>query len=239
MSPAVFQEEVKKKSEEFGVPADMTKLTAKELIVKKDQVEGSIKELMSALESHGVTLTEPLVDGGGFPRSDVDIHGIRILRNQIATLQNDHKEIMDNIEKALHQIHQEAKETGTIRRSSGGALSHSDAEDLVKLVIGKISEIGEGSPADRAGLKEGDLLVSFGTVNKYNFDSLQDIQRVVQNSIGRDVDIKIIRGNGGNGRSMQRMVLTPKEWSGRGVLGCRLLPFDPNSQVDMSSSSGN
>jgi hypothetical protein len=34
----------------------------------------------------GVGLTGNLVDEDGFPRADVDVHGIRIIRNQLASM---------------------------------------------------------------------------------------------------------------------------------------------------------
>ena len=74
--------------------------------------------LLSFSLKHGMGMKEPLVDSSGFPRSDVDVHTIRTLRNQIVRLQNDHRQIMNDIEQALHQIHQEAKATGNVRSTS-------------------------------------------------------------------------------------------------------------------------
>ena len=45
----------------------------------------------------------------------------------------------------------------------------------------KIDLVSEGSPADDAGLKVGDLVIEFGTQNATNFKSLAEIGQLVQN----------------------------------------------------------
>lgn len=45
----------------------------------------------------------------GFPRADVDVHAVRISRNQVIRLQNDHKALMREVEGALQALHEEAR----------------------------------------------------------------------------------------------------------------------------------
>jgi len=74
----------------------------------------SLQSEKTHLESHISQLTSNNVDGGlvdesGFPRSDVDVHGIREIRNQLARAQNDYKALMSKVEKAMLEYHRLSK----------------------------------------------------------------------------------------------------------------------------------
>jgi 26S proteasome non-ATPase regulatory subunit 9 len=66
-----------------------------------------------------------------------------------------------------------------------------------------------------------DLIVEFGSVNASNFRTLQDIGTVVNHSQGNSVSIKVKRHD-----KMLRLSLTPHAWSGRGLLGCNIIPVE-------------
>lgn len=66
-----------------------------------------------------------------------------------------------------------------------------------------------------------DFILSFGTVKYENFKSLQDIGAVVQHSVKRNVPVTVRRGD-----LIQYLVLTPKEWSGKGLLGCNIVQIE-------------
>ena len=71
---------------------------------------------------------------------------------------------------------------------------------------------------------DNDLIISFGSVNKYTFTALSDIQSVVVNSVGSEIEVKVLRDMTGGGRKVCKVLkLVPREWSGRGVLGCRIV----------------
>ena len=48
----------------------------------------------------------------GFPRADIDVHGVRIDRNAIIRLTNDHKAISKQLEELLHKLHALARCVG-------------------------------------------------------------------------------------------------------------------------------
>ena len=50
-------------------------------------------------------LNNPLVDGEGFPRADLDIFETRKLRNRHACLQTDYKNLMKKLEAQLFGLH--------------------------------------------------------------------------------------------------------------------------------------
>lgn len=52
--------------------------------------------------SHRVSMEEPLVDAQHFPRNDVDVYEIRLLRVRIIYTRNDLRATMDRIEKGLN-----------------------------------------------------------------------------------------------------------------------------------------
>merc|ERR1712083_47785 len=82
----------------------------------------------------------------------------------------------------------------------------------------KVEFVNIGSPAQDAGMRSGDLVVEFGTQNNSNFKSLMDIGQLVTNSQNKNVRIKLIRNH-----QMITLTLVPKLWSGKGLLGCKMV----------------
>jgi len=91
-----------------------------------------------------------------------------------------------------------------------------------------IDQVFRASPAEEAGLKAGDMLVTFGSVDTENHSNFTAIVNLVQNSVGRPVRVVVQRKGeeGGTGRSSSSrrvtLSLIPHTWSGRGLLGCHL-----------------
>lgn len=54
-----------------------------------------------------------LVDEESYPRSDIDIYKVREARQKIICLQNDHRELMTQIESLLHRFHAEERSSST------------------------------------------------------------------------------------------------------------------------------
>jgi len=83
------------------IPEDL-----KELMDRKEKLESEIMEISSYLTGPGMPgVKGKLVDEQGFPRSDLDIVSIRTARNRLACLNTDHCEVMQRIEKRLHEVH--------------------------------------------------------------------------------------------------------------------------------------
>ncbi|XP_054629126.1 26S proteasome non-ATPase regulatory subunit 9 [Dunckerocampus dactyliophorus] len=191
----------------------------KNLIKKKDDIEEQIKAYYDVLEDQGVGLDGPLVDAEGYPRSDVNLYQIRTARHNISCLQNDHKAIMVEIEEALHRLH--AREKAKRQRDE----TEAQEEAMVLQVtlppaFARVDTVMQGSPASGAGLKVGDEVIEFGSVNTENFQSLHNIASVVQHSEGKPLRVTVIRAG-----QKAHMSLTPQRWSGRGLLGCNIVPI--------------
>jgi 26S proteasome regulatory subunit N4 len=116
----------------------------------------------------------------------------------------------------------------------------------------KVNSVVEGSPAARAGMKVGDKIRSFGSVNWMNHENLSKVADLVQCSEGvrylsiylltyrcsglsgvstnheqSPILIKVDRQNAsGQEPTNLSLLLTPcRNWGGRGLLGCHLLPL--------------
>ena len=85
-----------------------------------------------------------------------------------------------------------------------------------------IDVVSDGSPAQTAGLKVGDAVVSFGSVDTSNFNGdLKAIAGVVQTSQDKSVRVQVVRD-----RRVVTLTLKPQRWSGRGLLGCNIKPLE-------------
>ncbi|TMS03528.1 26S proteasome non-ATPase regulatory subunit 9 [Larimichthys crocea] len=211
---------MKMTGENSSLSSEITMEDVKNLIKKKDEIEEQIKAYYDVLEDQGVGVEGALVDEEGYPRSDVNLYQIRTARHNVSCLQNDHKDIMVEIEEALHKLH--AREKAKRQQDETGAQDEA-MEQQVTLPppFARVDAVTQGSPACGAGLRVGDEVIEFGSVNTANFQNLQNIASVVQHSEGKSLRVAVIR----DGQKAQ-MSLTPQRWSGRGLLGCNIVPIN-------------
>ncbi|XP_066143367.1 26S proteasome non-ATPase regulatory subunit 9 [Euwallacea fornicatus] len=189
-----------------------------QLMSQKDKIEGEIQELTSILTQNSVGMHEPLVDPEGFPINSIDIYQVRHARHRIICLQNDHKALMKQIENGLQGYYSvtssdEAMDTQPLDLGSNKAslITH-------KTPFAKVTVVTEGSPSDYAGIRAGDEIVEFGSVNCKNFKTITDMVTVVQHSQGSQVGLKLKRGD-----HFVTVGLVPKKWAGKGLLGCNIV----------------
>ncbi|KAL0491320.1 26S proteasome non-ATPase regulatory subunit 9 [Acrasis kona] len=200
----------------------VTSQTIKQLIKQKDDLEDEIKELIKMLQASPAGVKGSLVDADGFPRNDVDVNVIREMRHSLICKQNDFTNIMKKIEEDMFVLHKQLKEE---KEKNGGAKEEQKIkpiipqEELLPFVF--VNSVAPSSPAESAGLQPSDKITMFGSVDKKQVDShgLQIISELVSHNIGQPLTIKLLR----NGNPMV-LKLTPRTWSGRGYLGCHLLP---------------
>jgi len=209
-------------------------LSFAELQAKKDNIEAEMSALSSVLDSHGVDMNTRLVTPDGFPRADLDVAQIRTTRSRIIYLRNDYKVLMAVIEKHIHEHF--ARQTQNTRAeaftNTEGPLATEESSPSRSLqVLGspfaKVNSVVAGSPAESAGLKAGDEVRNFGYVNQSNHDGLKKMAECVQGNEGRDVLVKISRASStGQRRQELQLTLRPRrDWGGRGLLGCHILPL--------------
>lgn len=175
---------------------------------------------------------------------------VRTTRARIIHLQNDLKGLYDRIEKALHAHHaslREAAEAASAARTTGtaGAAGSSSTDDAALLApFARVNDVVSGSPADNAGLKAGDKILKFGEVNWMNHEKLSKLAETVAQNVEvscygrkfccisrrltermqRPISIRVARD--GESSAQLDLQLTPRRnWGGRGMLGCHLLPL--------------
>nr|KMM71476.1 26S proteasome non-ATPase regulatory subunit 9 [Coccidioides posadasii RMSCC 3488] len=222
----------------LGAERDISKMSMHELFKEKEQLEVELKVLSEVLQSHGVNMETPLTTFDGYPRDDLDIAQIRTTRARIIYLRNDHKAVMAKIEQVVHAYFADMRE-----REAGGEAPESSrvppvgpefSEEtpsnqnvLAETPFARVNSVAEGSPAAEAGMKVGDKIRGFGTVNWMNHQDLRKISEVVQNSEDIPIIVRVTRSSdSGQGPTNLSLRLTPRRhWGGRGLLGCHLVPL--------------
>jgi 26S proteasome non-ATPase regulatory subunit 9 len=198
----------------------------KELVLKKDALEEEIKELIKSLELTPVGVKGPLTDRDGFPRNDIDVNAIREMRHDLVCKQNDHINLMKQIEKDMAELHTKLREQKEKERAERGEVAPPKQEEpkIEKQLdpFVKVNRVDADSPAERAGLHEGDEITQFGSVDKDQVTQfgLKVLSELVQRNVGNAVMIKVLR----RGQTVT-VRLIPQRWSGVGFLGCHLLPI--------------
>ena len=152
-----------------------------------------------------------LITPDGFPRADLDVaqsmcnppHGVsaqfpdnftvRTTRSRIIYLRNDYKDLMNVIEKHIHEHFARQAENGKDDEpmTDGGPSNSTASSSLLpasSLPLGpafaKVNNVVAGSPAESAGLKAGDEIRNFGYVNNTNHDGLKRVAECVQGNEG-------------------------------------------------------
>ncbi|KAK2059872.1 26S proteasome non-ATPase regulatory subunit 9 [Colletotrichum caudatum] len=210
------------------VNGNLGRLTFSELQEKKDGVEAELKALGAVLDSHGADMNTSLTTRDGFPRSDIDVAQVRTTRARIVHLRNDYKDLMSMIEKHLHEHFaslQEDDETEAQPAGSAGFLTNHSTPHPLEEPFAKVNSVVSGSPADAAGLEPADEIRNFGYVNRSNHDNLKKMAECVQGNEDQPISVRVSRLRSGARQELQ-LTLTPRRnWGGRGLLGCHILPF--------------
>ncbi|KAK5047827.1 hypothetical protein LTR84_006492 [Exophiala bonariae] len=207
-------------------------LTLQQLIVRKDNLEAELKALGAVLDSHGVTMQTTLTTFDGFPRSDIDVAQVRVTRARIISLRNDWKDLMDRIEKGLHEHHAKYQASDEYKQSllqpqSNPTPTPAPQQQLPtpETPFAKVNSVEPSSPAHEAGLKAGDLIRRFGSVVWSNHERLRKVGEVVGQNLGRPIQVVVSRGGATDGQELD-LKLTPRQnWGGRGSLGCHIVPI--------------
>ncbi|KAI8933547.1 hypothetical protein NX059_009283 [Plenodomus lindquistii] len=164
----------------------------------------------------------------GFPRSDIDVAQIRTTRARIIRLKNDYKDLMSRIEKGLHEHHARLAEQAQSPATAGqGVNGFSAPPAALEAPFAKVNSVVADSPAEAAGLKVGDTITKFGWVDWTNHERLSRVAEAVSQNEGMPLTVKVLRPNasGGPAETVQMQLTPRRNWGGRGLLGCHLLPL--------------
>ena len=168
----------------------------------------------------------------GFPRADIDVAQIRTTRARIVRLKNDHKSLMVQLENAIHEHFAAGKSAENLTSASATApptaLTASTttapavqaSNGAIEPPFARVNTVVPGSPAEQAGLQAGDRVTRFGSVNWTNHERLSRVAGVVQQNENRQIAVKILRDS----QALQLELTPRRDWGGRGLLGCHLVP---------------
>lgn len=188
------------------------------LATLKDKIESQLTVLSGMLSSLNADMRTPLVRDG-FPRSDIDVVGIRLVRVRIIRLQNDLKNVCARLATAM-----EAVFASGASPTLNGHVNESGALEVIadkETPFAIVTEVDARGPAYAGGLRDQDLVVSVdGDITANNHNQLSAVATRVRSSQGTPIRLTILR----NGNSMNVSVL-PSPWVGQGLLGCRLVLF--------------
>ncbi|MCP9265074.1 putative 26S proteasome non-ATPase regulatory subunit 9 [Dirofilaria immitis] len=194
------------------------------LIAERDEIDRRIAkeeeilkmDFSNLLVKNNIDMQRSLVDAEGFPITSVDVYSVRRARYAIICAQNDRQKLTSEIEKLclsyisktrLHNStqffseHEKVDGISTVHRTSNAPFA-------------TIAKVMESSPAFRAGLKDGDQLIQFGSLHAGNFSDIKELRKPIR--------VTVLRNN----RPI-RLELIPQAWSGKGTLGCSVLPVTP------------
>ena len=69
--------------------------------------------------------------------------------------------LLKRIEQGLHSLHSQARETAMDQDSAAARTEEEAGAPFARVMV-----VVTGSPADKAGIRQGDLVIKFGTVSK-------------------------------------------------------------------------
>lgn len=153
-----------------------------------------------------------------------------------AALTNDHKALSKQVEQLLHHLHSLSNEAGGAPSAPAPAAPAPAAPLPLAAAAAAagggyagppppppfavIDELTPGSPAAEAGLQLGDQLCRFGEVTRDAPSTLQAVAAALAAHEGRPVAAVVLRQG-----APVALQLTPRQWGGRGLLGCHLRPL--------------
>jgi 26S proteasome non-ATPase regulatory subunit 9 len=116
---------------------------------------------------------------------------VRTTRARIIYLRNDHKALMNVIEKFLHEHFARQAAIGTSEDNTNETTNRDILSSFSSSTVhpagppfAKVNSVVSNSPADTAGLKAGDEIRNFGYVNYTNNDGLKRVGECVLGNEG-------------------------------------------------------
>lgn len=191
----------------------------------KTEIESQLSTLFDVLvHYYNADMNTELLTSEGFPRSDIDVLGIRLVRVRIIRLRNDHKDILQCIEGKL--IEQFQGNNVPLNDNDNPDLTNQssnreESDSIPSIPFVKVLEVVPNSPASTSGLKDGDKVAQFGNIHIATPNKITSIAELVRGSINRSITVKVIRDS-----SVISLQVRPNNtWGGQGVLGCRITPL--------------
>lgn len=191
--------------------AELATFNYAQLARAKSEIETALDRLFTLLtEKYNFDMDSPLVVDD-FPRADIDVVLIRMLRIKIIRLRNDHREVLRLLETKLAE---QFRTGGAVEVPEQPAAAPT-ARSLTPFAL--VQHVAPASPAAAAGLLVNDKIVLFGNLTS---GGLAAISEKVRLSVGQKIRVAVLRGS-----RMENLDLTPGPWAGRGLLGCQIVQY--------------
>ncbi|RLV85518.1 putative 26S proteasome regulatory subunit p27 [Meyerozyma sp. JA9] len=194
---------------------DFNALNYRQLAAVKSDIETQLSALFDMLTNNfAADMSTPLVTEDGFPRNDIDVVSIRLVRVRIVMLKNDLKAVLELLEEKLQQ-----QFSGPTQSAPAPVAAPVPVEQLVPFAV--VTEMADESPAKKAGLQLHDKIVYFDDINAANHNRLQAIAGHLRSRQDQEVQVLVLR----EGEKVRLQLVPSDNWSGNGLLGCRLVPL--------------
>ncbi|KAK8803707.1 hypothetical protein WA158_001401 [Blastocystis sp. Blastoise] len=197
-------------------------------LTMENRMNTIIQSLNAPLPSGGIPpgLSGNLIDKDDFPRDDIDIYHIRLLRHELNCLKTDYVEINTKLEQLTKQIFSMQNNNETIHPIAMNETKQiiKSTPEIVLKPIAFIKEIEQGSLSSQSGFEKNDSILQFGNISYLNMTSLQDIIKELNLYLGKQMNVIIERRNPDYTYSKKTLVinvpdLTPIH------LGCQIVPL--------------
>jgi len=144
------------------------------------------------------------------------MHGIEENMKIYFKSERENQIILNTQSEKLHETHQPISISISVDKTKS-------QQNQIKLPFAWISIVESGSPAEEAGLKEGDGITIFDNlVYGMTNNPLQKIAEIVGKNINTIINVEVVRTNENELNGYIQIKLIPHKWQGQGVLGCKL-----------------
>ncbi|RLV96202.1 putative 26S proteasome regulatory subunit p27 [Spathaspora sp. JA1] len=197
-------------------------LNFSQLSALKTDIESQLGLLFDLLkQKYNAEMTTKLVTPDGFPRSDIDVVSIRLIRVRIIRLRNDHKRVLQLVEEKMVEEFESRKDLVVETTSTGSSDVHSD-QVTYTIPFAEVRGLVANGPAAKSGLKEHDQIIVFdGDIHAANNRNLSALVTRVRDKIEQEINVVVKR----DGERLTIRLKPTNSWEGQGLLGCRLVPI--------------
>lgn len=199
---------------------NFSQLTYDQLSTTKNEIESQLSLLFDILSNqYKADMSTSLLTDDGYPRNDIDVVGIRLIRVKIIRLRNDVKLVYSLLETKLIEKFEQQKGSTVSETSIEPEQTRPSPVYTIPFAI--VSEVVPHGPASTSGLNEGDQIIAMDDIHAANHNRLTNISLKVRDSVDKSLAVVVLRDG-----TRQTLDLKPTDkWDGRGLLGCRLLPL--------------
>ena len=130
---------------------------------------------------------------------------------------NWHAETKDQAEKEIEEFeakHAKLSEEGQEQKDKHQMVIDNAIEDLTPFA--KITEVKFNSPACKAGIQVGDLVMQYGACNYLNHNDLNYLIDITKEYVNKPIGMYVRRYG-----FEVTLTIVPGPWDGPGILGCR------------------